>query len=183
MEIIRHSLRRAADPRQALGFRLTVPPGMTRTGAPSGIALRLVDEERRDDGEPRAEIDFAVFAASLLIDPAGILDDVIERVAGAFIEAPREGWIVDTDSVLIAGQRARRITVRVVRDDDGATPALQYQTAIVLAPPDLAIQAALVVVVRSADPTWPGAEAALATLRLEGGRPRISGRQDLTLTA
>lgn len=174
MDIIRHAAHRATDPSQALGFRLTVPAGMTSREPPPGVSVSLV--WHRLDSAVVADIDISVFAAPLVVDPSGVLDDAVVWAAGELIAPPRRGHVLDIEDLVLSDRRAvRRITTCVESDESGRPPARPYQTVVVLPPPDRAIQAAVLIVARSDDRIPTAALRVADGMRLEGGRTSISG--------
>jgi hypothetical protein len=172
MDIIRHAARRATDPCQALGFRLTVPQGMTSRDPAPGVSVSLV--WHRPDGAVIADIDISVFTLPLIVDPAGVLDDAVMHAAGQLISRPRRGHVLDIEDLILSDRRSvRRITACVESDASGRPPIRPYQTVVVLPPPDRAIQAAVLIVARSDDRIPTAAHRVADGLRLEANPDRF----------
>lgn len=141
----------------AIGFEVTAPTEIELVPVTSGPAI-LRCTERRADGTTIGELEVSVFSAPLIIDRDGILEekarDVAEDAAHAAVSA--------TCAVTLPNACGYRADVELRGQ---ARPPLPYVHVFAMAPPD-GIDGGVVIVVRSATPDWPAADALLGSLRL-----------------
>ena len=147
---------------------------MTAPGAvelPPGNGAQIVRCcERRPDGKTVGELEVSVFAAPLLIDRDGILEERARDVA----ETAAQHAVSGTFAVELPGASGYRADVEV----RGRVP-LPYVHVFAMAPPD-GVDGGLLITVRSAVPEWRAAEAMLGSLKLltrHGATPANDGPQ------
>lgn len=154
----------------AIGFRFQTQGGVEVAAAvpqqPGDPVVRVV--ERGADGRVVGELTIGVFAAALIIDRDGILEEHAEQAAMHERAAPAAGREVSALPIELAGgPSGYRVELELTRDAAGARPALPCVAVLAVAPPDLGVNAALAIVVRSADPEWPTAADVLGSLRFD----------------
>ena len=135
--------------RGALGFELTPPDDVVVTPVGSGVKVA----ERRG-GRTIGEIEIVPFQAALIIDRDGILEEKACEVAAAV------GCAVPAVRIALFGATGYRTEVHLAH---GA--ALPYIHILAMAD-DGGVDGGLLVIVRSATPEWPAADAILASMRL-----------------
>lgn len=135
---------------------MTAPSEVELTPIPVGDAVVRCREHK--DGRTVGELEVAVFAAALLIDRDGILEEKARTVAESSAEAAS---VAGTVAVTLPGASGYRADLEPARKH-----GLPYVHVFAMAPHDLGIQGGLIVTVRSAQPEWPAAEAILGSLRL-----------------
>jgi hypothetical protein len=142
--------RRRSRGRPALGFQMEVPEAIELR---DGAIVKC--REVRGDGRVIGELEMTVFAAALVIDRDGILAekarDSVRRELGG-----RGGG--EASAVRLPGASGFRAEAVL-------STRLPYVFAFALAP-DLGVDGGLLIIVRSASPDWPAADALLGTLRL-----------------
>lgn len=140
----------------AIGFEVTAPVEVELTPIAAGDAVLRCREHK--DGRTVGELEVSLFAAALLIDRDGILQEKArEAAAGSALAASVAG----TFAISLPGASGYRADVEPSRKH-----GLPYVYVFAMAPHDLGIQGGILVTVRSAQPEWPAAEAMLASLRL-----------------
>jgi len=145
-----------------MGFRL--PPTVSRR-----IGFEVTAQAPFElDGETArcrqldGEIEISVFKAALVIDRDGILEEkarhaIVDEVAGG-------ADVLEPMPVTVGTASGWRIDAEYRR---GATrPALPYIYVFALAPEDLGVDAGVLVIVRSASPEWPTADAIVQSLKI-----------------
>lgn len=140
----------------AIGFELLAPGEVELTPVPSGPAI-VRCAQRRADGQTIGELEVQVFGAALIIDRDGILEEKARDVAQDATHAVAATYAVTLPNA--CGYRADVELRGRVR------PPLPYVHVFAMAPPD-GVDGGVLVVVRSATPEWPAAEAILRSLRL-----------------
>jgi hypothetical protein len=138
--------------RGVLGFELTPPQDVIVTPSGGGVMVA----ERRG-GRTVGEIEIRPFQAALIIDRDGILEEKAQSVAAA------AGAVVVAVPFALPGASGYRADV-ALRD----TP-LPYIHVLAIAD-EGGVDGGLLVIVRSASPEWPAADAILQSMRLVNGR-------------
>lgn len=131
--------------RPSIGFQIEAPDAVEL--APAGTHLRC--SERRPDGRTVGELEVAVFAAALIIDRDGILEEKARDQLG--------------------GKAAVRVSLPGAsgfRADAVQNTALPYVYVFAIAPHDLGVDGGVMVTVRCATPDWPAADHILRSLRI-----------------
>jgi len=134
--------------RGVLGFELTPPDDAIVT--PGGGGVTVVE---RHGGRTIGEIEIRPFQAALIIDRDGILEEKACEVAAA------AGAVVVAVPFALPGATGYRAEVAL----RGA--ALPYIHILAIAD-DAGVDGGLLVIVRSAGPAWPAADAILHSMRL-----------------
>jgi hypothetical protein len=143
--------RRPARGRPAIGFQLETPREVQlREGS------TVLCRETRQDGRVVGELEISVFAAALVIDRDGIL----EEKACAGIATLTEGR-GDAAAVAVRLPGAAGFRAEAVHGTE-----LPYLHAFAVAPSDLGVDGGLLITVRSAAPDWAAADHMLRSLRL-----------------
>jgi len=140
----------------SIGLEMTAPGGVELTPVGNGAAVVRCCERR--EGKTVGELEVSVFSAALIIDRDGILEEKARAVAEGSAQAAR---IEGTVAVSLPGASGYRADVEPSRKN-----GLPYIYVFAMAPHDLGVDGGVVVVVRSAQPEWPAAEAILGSLRL-----------------
>ncbi len=144
---------------------MTAPSEVELTPIAAGASVLRCREHK--DGKTVGELEVSMFAAALLIDRDGILEDKAREAAASSADAAS---IAGTFAISLPGASGYRADVEPSR-----THGLPYIYVFAMAPHDLGIQGGIIVTVRSAEPEWPAADAILASLRLftrnGGARP------------
>jgi hypothetical protein len=135
---------------------LTAPAEVELTPITVGNAVLRCREHK--DGKTVGELEITVFAAALLIDRDGILEERAREGAESSAEAAS---VAGTFAISLPGASGYRADVEPSRKH-----GLPYVYVFAMAPHDLGIQGGILVTVRSAQPEWPAAEALLGSLRL-----------------
>lgn len=135
--------------RGVLGFELSAPSEVVVTPSGSGVTIA----ERRGDLVV-GEINIRPFQAALIIDRDGILEEKACEVAAA------AGATVAAVPFALPGATGYRADVAL-----GRGAALPYIHVLAMAD-DGGVDGGLLVIVRSASPEWPAADAILQSMRL-----------------
>lgn len=130
----------------AIGFEI-LPGDLVVSTEPSGVGTRFI--ERGGDGNVVGELEVTVFAAALVIDADGALEEMASTACGGAAAEP----------VALPGATGYRAAGR----DKSALPC---RNVFALAPHDLAVGGGLLVTIRTASPGWPAADALLRSLRI-----------------
>jgi hypothetical protein len=152
----------------AIGFKVVAPEQVLFSptdpnGLQTGVLLEAI--ERRADGKPVGMMEIAAFAAALVIDRDGVLQETAAAGAEQLISPPADGRLVSIGAVQYPGGAGFRADVVVSRDATGAAPpALPYVAAIAVAANDFTVSAGLYVVVRSLTAEWEAGAAMLESL-------------------
>ena len=134
--------------RGVLGFELTPPDDVVVT--PSGGGVTVAEQH---GGRTIGEIEIRPFQAALIIDRDGILEEKACEVAAA------TGGVVVAVPFALPGATGYRAEV-ALRD-----APLPYIHILAIAD-DVGVDGGLLVIVRSASPEWPAADAILQSMRL-----------------
>jgi hypothetical protein len=141
----------------SIGFEIVAPGEVELTPIDKGNALVRCCE-RRADGKTIGELEVAMFAAPLIIDRDGILEekarDVAQDAARAAVSA--------TVAVSLPGASGYRADVELRGQVRSALP---YVHVFAMAPPD-GIDGGMLITVRSATPDWPAADAILGSFKI-----------------
>lgn len=141
----------------AIGFEMSAPDEIEVAPVHDGTSIvRFV--ERRADGQTIGELEVRVVAAALIIDRDGILEDKARDAA----QDAAHVAVTGTCAVSLPGANGYRADV-VVRGP--RLPALPYVHVFAMAP-DNGIDGCVLVIVRTATPDWPAADALLRSLRI-----------------
>ena len=135
---------------------MTAPTEVELT--PIAVGPSVVRCREHKDGKTVGELEVSMFAAALLIDRDGILEEKAREAAESSVESAS---IAGTFAVSLPGASGYRADVEPSRKH-----GLPYVYVFAMAPHDLGIQGGILVTVRSAQPEWPAAEAILDSLRL-----------------
>jgi hypothetical protein len=142
-----------------IGFEISTP---SEVEIQPGEVVRC--RERRSDGQTIGELEVSVFHAALVIDRDGILEEKVQAVLDSAAEPGAR--VFPSVPVSLPGASGYRADLEVVRPMGTARPPLPYLYVFAMAPNDLALDGGLLVVVRSASPEWPAAEAILQSLKI-----------------
>ena len=157
-----------------IGFQLGVPPDvMLEQIDPAGPerAVVLRAHQQGDDGRRLGELELGVFSASLIIDRAGVLQELVETTAGVALGGPAAGKLIGSgNATFAAGATGYRMDVVMTAagEQAEARPACPYVTWLALASEDLVLPGGLFVTVRSATPSWAAGSHMLDSLRISG---------------
>lgn len=157
-----------------IGFQLDVPPGvMLEQIDPAGPerAVVLRAHQQGDDGRRLGELELGVFSASLIIDRAGVLQELVETTAGLALGGPAAGKLLGSGNAsFAAGASGYRMDVVVTAPGEQAEarPACPYVTWLALASEDLILPGGLFATIRSATPAWAAGSHMLDSLRISG---------------
>lgn len=135
---------------------MTAPTEVELTPIAAGASVLRCREHK--DGKTVGELEVSMFAAALLIDRDGILEEKAREAAASSVDAAS---IAGTFAISLPGASGYRADVEPSR-----TYGLPYIYVFAMAPHDLGIQGGIIVTVRSAEPEWPAADAILGSLRL-----------------
>ncbi len=157
-----------------IGFQLDVPPGVMieqidPAGPDRAVVLRAY--QRGDDGRLVGELELGVFSASLIIDRAGVLKELVETTAGVALGGPAAGKLLGAgNAAFAAGASGYRMDVVLTSgaEPGEARPSCPYLTWLALVSEDLVLPGGLFATIRSASPTWPAASHMLDSLRISG---------------
>ena len=127
------------------------------------IKLRAV-ERRGGSGKPIGELEIRVFAARMIMDRDGVLNEAAQALAEELFAAPRDGYLGATGSLTLPAGEAFRADMTVTRDASGHMPTFPYKSVLALGHPDFMIHAALLIVVQHAEADWPAGDAMLQSL-------------------
>ncbi len=153
-----------------IGFQLEVPPGvMLEQIDPAGPdrAVVLRAHQQGDDGRRLGELELGVFSASLIIDRAGVLQELVETTAGL---SPGGKLIGAGNASFAAGASGYRMDVVMTAPGEQAEarPACPYVTWLALASEDHVLPGGLFATIRSATPSWAAGSHMLDSLRISG---------------
>jgi hypothetical protein len=141
--------------------RIRIPEQVTSTPLPTGPHVLICSEPGR------GELTIELFAAGLIIDRDGILEQMASEAAWHAVVAPAAGDLRGILPVELAeGPTGFVAEIDLTRDDRGLPPELRFLDIYVVAPSDLAVPGGAVVTVRRASDEWPAAAEMLSTLRL-----------------
>lgn len=154
-----------------IGFQLDVPPGvMLEQIDPAGPerAVVLRAHQEGDDGRRLGELELGVFSASLIIDRAGVLQELVETTAG--LGGSGHKLIGAGNASFAAGASGYRMDVVMTAPGEQAEArsACPYVTWLALASEDLVLPGGLFATVRSATPSWEAGSHMLDSLRISG---------------
>jgi hypothetical protein len=153
----------------SIGLEITAPGQVELTPVGTGAAVVRCCE-RRAAGRPLGELEVSVFAAALIIDRDGILEETAREVAERIAIAAR---VAGTAAVSLPGASGFRVDLEP-RTNLGPLP---YVHVFAMAPHDLGVDGGVIVTVRCARPEWPAAEAILGSLRIGGRRGVVANDQ------
>lgn len=140
----------------SIGLEVSAPDEVELTPIAAGCTVLRCREHR--DGKVVGELEVSMFAAALLIDRDGILEEKAREAAANTSEA---ACVAGAFAISLPGASGYRADVEPSRKH-----GLPYISVFAMAPHDLCIQGGIIVTVRSAQPEWPAAEALLGSLRL-----------------
>jgi len=143
--------RRAPRGRPLIGFQLEAPGEVELRDGPV-----LKCREVRQDGRIVGELEASVFAAALIIDRDGILEEKAREVIGG--EAPVRGGATAVAVRLPGATGFRADAIRSTQ--------LPYVYVFAVAAPDLGVDGGVLITIRSASPDWPAADHMLRSLRI-----------------
>jgi hypothetical protein len=149
-----------------MAVRIRIPERVDLATPPTGPHVLVC----REPG--LGELAVELFAAGLIIDRDGILEQMASDAARHAVVAPAAGDIRGVMPVELAeGPNGYVAEVDLRRDERGAPPELPYLDIFVVAPADLAVPGGALVTVRRAGDEWPAGAEMLASLRLgaQGG--------------
>jgi hypothetical protein len=143
--------RRAPRGRPLIGFQLEAPGEVELQ---DGAVLRC--REVRQDGRIVGELEVSVFAAALIIDRDGILEEKAREVIGR--EVPVRGGATAVAVSLPGASGFRADAIQSTR--------LPYVYVFAVAAHDLGVDGGVLITIRSASPDWPAGEHMLRSLRI-----------------
>jgi hypothetical protein len=157
--------RRAPRGRPLIGFQLEAPGEVELR---DGAVLKC--REVRQDGRIMGELEASVFAAALIIDRDGILQEKALEVIGTEVPVRRGASAVAVRLPGATGFRADAIQ----------TTQLPYVYVFAIAAPDLGVDGGVLITIRSASPDWPAADHMLRSLRIltRHGTAPVTGELD-----
>ena len=132
----------------ALGFELSTELQVTKVGA----GVKCAEQQA---GKTIGELEIAPFPAALIIDRDGVLEMKVREVAG------ETGRVRSANPIALPGATGYRAEVVL---DRGA--ALPYVYVFAMAPEEGGLEGGVLVIVRSASPEWPAADAMLQSIRI-----------------
>jgi hypothetical protein len=145
----------------------------------SASAAVITCEERGPVGRLVGTIEIGLFSASLIIDRAGVLQDLATTTAAAALAGPARGRLLGQGEVeLSGGASGYRVDAVLQLDEDGRfRPDCPYASWLALAGPDAVARGGVFAVIRSAGPDWRAAAELLDSLEIggSGARPTSGG--------
>ncbi|HET7503142.1 MAG TPA: hypothetical protein VFK02_19105 [Kofleriaceae bacterium] len=146
--------RRLPRGRPLIGFQMETPGEVDLRESPDGqiVACREV----RHDGKLVGELEASVFAAALIIDRDGILE---EKACEAIRRACGGRGSVSAVAVRLPGASG-------YRSDAVVNAPLPYVYAFAVTAHHLGLDGGVLITVRSASPDWPAGDHMLRTLRI-----------------
>lgn len=168
----------------AIGFQLEVPPGVMLEPIDPAGPERAVVLRAREGGEGRlvGELEIGLFSAALIVDRAGVLQELVETAAAVALGPEHRARLLAAgEASFAAGASGFRMEVVL----GAPRPPAPYQSWLALASDDdLALRGGLFVTMRTAGPSWPAASLMLDSLRIVGpggARAPLAGRVPLPL--
>jgi hypothetical protein len=167
----------------AIGFQLEVPPGVALEQIDPAGPERAVVLRARETAAGRlvGELEMGLFSAALIVDRAGVLQELVESAAAVALGPGHTARLLAAgEASFAAGASGFRIDVVL----GAPRPPAPYQSWLALASDDLALRGGLFVTMRAAGPTWPAASHMLDSLRISGpggARAPLAGRLALPL--
>lgn len=162
-------------------LRFRVGPALTLLELePSGSGGALVvGEERGTADRLIGRIEIGLFAASLIIDGAGVVEEIARSAAQQALREPVRSRLLGEGSVeLGAGAVGFRADHVMLTDEEGRPrPTCPYTSWIALTSGDPLAAGGALVVVRSAGADWAAAAAVIDSLEIGGVRARQSGAE------
>jgi hypothetical protein len=150
----------------AIGLRLRVPEHVSLHAVSHGATV-VHGEEKHADGTLVGAIEVAVAKVSLIIDRDGALERLLDTTIDRLLAPPAAGRTLTMVPIELAGGPSGVMAeVELARHATGVRPALPCYELYALAPSDLAINAALIVTVRSVVHDWDAAARMLESLRI-----------------
>jgi hypothetical protein len=135
----------------------------------AGSAL-LRGVERGRGARVVGTIDIELFAASFVIDRAGVLHDAVQAAADAVLAGPARWRLLGEGEVELAGGTSGHRIDALIQFDRGGRfrPDCPYASWLALAADDAVVRGGVLVTVRSAGPDWSAASALLESLAIVG---------------
>jgi hypothetical protein len=163
-------------------LRFRVGPALTLLDlepAEAGGAL-VVGEERGTADRLIGRVEIGLFAASLIIDGAGVIEEIARSAAQQALREPVRSRLLGEGAVeLGAGAVGFRVDHVMLTDEVGRVrPTCPYMSWLALTSGDPVAAGGALVIVRSAGPDWAAAAALIDSLEIGGGGARPSGAED-----
>lgn len=141
----------------AIGVEMEAPAEVELTPVGKGASIVRCCE-RGVDGRTVGELEVSLFAAALIIDRDGILEEKARDIA----QDTARTAVSATFAVTLPNASGYRADVEV---RGAERPPLPYVHAFAMAPED-GVDGGVIVTVRSARPDWPAADAILRSLKI-----------------
>lgn len=164
-------------------LRFLVGPALTllelEPGEPGGALV--AGEERGTADRLIGRIEIGLFAASLIIDGAGVVEEIVRSAAHQALREPvRSRLLCEGVVELGAGAVGFRADHVLLTDEEGRVrPTCPYTSWLALTSGDPVDTGGALVVVRSAGPDWAAAAALLDSLEIGGGARRAAAEAGL----
>jgi hypothetical protein len=167
-------------------FRFRSVQGLIVSQLPAGegpSAAVLQCEERGPSDRLVGTVEIGLFSASLIIDRAGVLQDLASATAAAALAGPARGKLLSQGEVeLGGGASGYRIDAILQLDEEGRfRPDCPYASWLALAGNDPVARGGVFVVIRSAGPDWRAAAELLDSLEIGGVGARSTSGGSATL--
>jgi hypothetical protein len=157
-------------------LRFRVGPALTLFELEPGEAgdALVAGEERGTADRLIGRIEVGLFAASLIIDGAGVVEEIARSAAHQALREPVRSRLLGEGAVeLGAGSVGFRVDHVMLTDGEGRVrPTCPYISWLALTSGDPVATGGVLVVVRSAGPDWAAAAALVDSLEIGGGGTR-----------
>lgn len=139
-----------------IGFELEPPEDMTVEPTKTGARVR----------GPAGEIEVEVFAAALVIDRDGILQEKLQNAIDAVLASDFGARVLETIPIELTGASGYRADIELVRPMGVARPQRPYVLVFAIAPLDFGIDGGVIVRVRSVSAEWNAVDHILHSMRI-----------------
>lgn len=160
-------------------LRFRVGPALTLFELEPGEAggALVAGEERGTADRLIGRIEIGLFAASLIIDGAGVVEEIARSAARGVLGEPVRSRLLGEGAVeLGAGAGGFRFDHVLLTDEEGRVrPTCPYASWLALTSGDPVAPGGVLVVVRSAGPDWAAAAALLDSLEIVRSGARQAG--------
>ncbi|HTE53433.1 MAG TPA: hypothetical protein VK698_21410 [Kofleriaceae bacterium] len=145
--------------------------------AGEGSGAVLAAEERGTNDRLIGRIELGLFSASLIIDRAGVVEEVARAAAEATLAGPGRGRLLGQGEIELAGGASGyRIDALLQLDEEGRfRPGCPYASWLALTGGDAVARGGVFAVVRCAGPSWAAAAELLDSLEIGGAAARQGG--------
>lgn len=153
-------------------LRFRIGPALTLLEVEPGEGALVAGEERGTADRLIGRIEIGLFAASLIIDGAGVVEETARAAGVQALGAPVRSRLLGEGAVeLGAGAVGFRVDHVLLSDEEGRPrPTCPYISWLALTSGDPVAPGGALVVVRSAGPDWAAAAALVDSLQIGGGR-------------